>query len=77
MLTVETSPTANKLIPFSVDWADPRPANFDATAAKPIAPPSVRTLTITGSQLLVGFLSFTSGIGLALWVILRLWLFEP
>ena len=34
-------------------------------------------LNLSGSQLLVGFTSIFSGVGLLLWAFVRLWLFAP
>jgi hypothetical protein len=41
--------------------------------------PSIRTheINLSGPQVLVGFLSVLSTVGLLLWAFLNLWLFEP
>lgn len=38
---------------------------------------AVRELNLTGSQLVVGCMCFLTTIRLALWAVLKLWLFEP
>lgn len=79
MIRVEEPRMNAKRIPFlvtstSADQVAPKTQIRNAESVRHTA---VRELNLTGSQLVVGCMCFLGAIGLVLWAVLKLWLFEP
>jgi hypothetical protein len=79
MIRVEATNGNNKLIPPTMAWTStgqvsPKAQTFNPGSVRNTA---FRGLNLTGLQLLVGCICFLCVIRLALWAVLRLWLFEP
>lgn len=79
MICTEEITTAENQNPYGVDIVKHK----ESRRITPSKPPGVvhalrpHELNVTGSQLLVGFTSAFTAVGLLLWACLKLWLFEP
>jgi hypothetical protein len=79
MIRVEATNRSDKLIPATIAWTSTGQVSPKAQAFNPgsVRNTAFRELNLTGLQLLVGCTCFLCLIRLALWAVLRLWLFEP
>ena len=64
-------------IQFSLTVLESRPLRLGNDAAAGSAPSGAAPgLSLSGSQVLIGWVSALSAVGLLLWAFLKLWLFE-
>ena len=79
MIRVDQTIGSDKRIPFSVVWtsADQVAPKTQIRNAESVRHTDDHELNLTGSQLVVGCMCFLGAIRLALWAVLKLWLFEP
>jgi hypothetical protein len=79
MIHVETAKGNDKRVPLAVRWIDAGQVSPTTQTLSPgsIRRAAVRELNLTGGQLVVGCICFLSTMSLALWAVVKLWLFEP
>ncbi len=78
MLRVEETIRNDNHIPFSITWTSTDPLSPEKTRhAGLVGDMAARELNFSGSHLVVACVCFLGAAKVLLWILLKLWLFEP